>query len=172
MAFGVRALCGMTSLRGILRRCESVLAQVDETPQRTAAAFAVGIGLSFSPLLGLQIVLAAWLCWAFRLNRLVLFVGLCTNLPWLAPPYYAATTGAAAWLMGVAPPGQLVEDFSGLFSLSILSSAFWSEVIRVLWPLFLPFVVGSSVAALVMAALAYRAALALSTARRARLERA
>ena len=87
-------------------------------------------------------------------------------------PYYAATTGAAAWLLGVAPAGQLIEDFAGLFSLSVLSSAFWAEVVNVLWPLFWPFVVGSSVAALVMAAVAYRVGLALATARRARLERA
>jgi hypothetical protein len=162
----------MTSLRGILRRCESVLAQADEPPRRTAAAFAVGVGLSFSPLLGLQILLAALLSWAFKLNRLVLFVGLCTNLPWIMAPYYAATTGAAAWLMGVAPAGQLVGDFAGLFSHSVLSSAFWTEVVRVLWPLFWPFVVGSSVAALAVAALAYRVGLALATARLARLERA
>lgn len=161
----------MTSLRGILRRCEAALLHADEPPRRTAAAFAVGVALSFSPLLGFQILLAALLSWAFRLNRLVLFVGLCTNLPWLMAPYYAATTGAAAWAMGVSAPGALAERLAGLFAHSVLSSAFWTEAGHVLWPLFWPFVAGSSAAAVVIAGAAYWGAVTLTSVRRARLER-
>jgi uncharacterized protein (DUF2062 family) len=160
----------MMSTRAILRQCQSTLMTAHEPPQRTALAFAIGVGLSFSPLLGLQIALAVLLCWSCRLNRLVLLVGLCTNLPWLMAPYYAATTGTAAWLMGIASPAALASEFAGVFAHSVFSAAFWAEVVSVLWPLFWPFVIGTSAAALIMAAAAYWLALAIATAARARLE--
>jgi uncharacterized protein (DUF2062 family) len=158
----------MTSLRALVRRCEAALNTAVESPRRAAAAFAVGVGLSFSPLLGLQIALAALVAWIWKLNRVLLFVGLCTNLPWFMAPYYAATTAAAAWIMGAATPGALAAQFAELFAHSVLSTAFWRGVLASLWPLFWPFVLGSTVAATVLGTSAYFAGLAVATARRTR----
>jgi len=162
----------MTSLRAILRRCEAALSASDVTPRRAAAAFAVGVTISFSPLLGLQIAIAALAAWSWKLNRLLLFVGLCTNLPWLMAPYYAAATEAAAWVMGVTPPSQLATSLSQVFAHSVFGGTFWREMAALLWPLFWPFVLGSSAFAAVLGLLAYRAGLAVATARRARGARA
>lgn len=158
----------MTSLRALVRRCEAALNTADQSPRRVAAAFAVGVGLSFSPLLGLQIVLAALAAWLWKLNRVLVFVGLCTNLPWIMAPYYAATTAAAAWVMGAIPPSQLAAQFAAVFAHSVLSAAFWREILALLRPLFWPFVLGSTVVATGLALFAYHVGLAVATSRRAR----
>lgn len=156
----------MTSLRALLRRCEAALLATDETPRRAALSLACGVFLSFSPLLGLQILIAIALAWLVRVNRVLLFVGLCTNLPWITPAYYAATTEAAAWVMGIAPPSQLAGRFADLFAHSILGSTFWRELLLLVRPLFWPFVVGSFLAAGLLALVAYSLGVALVTARR------
>jgi uncharacterized protein (DUF2062 family) len=158
----------MTSLRAILRRCEAALLATDESPQRAAASLAAGVFLSFSPLLGLQILIAIALAWTLKLNRVLLFIGLLTNLPWLAPPYYAAVTEAAAWVMGVTPPSQLAAGFAHLFSFSVLGGQFWRELLLLVRPLLWPFVIGSFSSAGVLALVAYSAGLALASSRRAR----
>ena len=104
--------------------------------------------------------MAALLAWVWRLNRVLLFVGLCTNLPWLMAPYYAATTEVAAWLMGVPPPSTARVGLSGVFAHSVLSRAFWRETVELLSPLFWPFVIGPSVTAAVLGLAAYRLGLA------------
>lgn len=157
----------MRSLGALVRRCEAAFIVSHESPQRTAAAFAIGVAISFSPLLGLQIALAACIAWVWRLNRVLLFVGLCTNLPWLMAPYYAATTEGAAWLMGTPAPSQLVTHLAEVFAHSVLSRLFWVELGTLLWPLFWPFVIGSSVTAALLGLVAYRVGLAIATARRA-----
>ncbi len=159
----------MRSLRALLRRCEAALLAADETPHRAAVSLACGVFLSFSPLLGLQIAIAIAMAWSMRLNRVLLFVGLCSNLPWITPAYYAATTEAAAWVLGIAPPSQLAGRFGELLSHSILGATFWRELLLLVRPLFWPFVVGSFLAAGVLALVAYTLCIALVSARRVRV---
>ena len=45
------------------------------TPRRTATALALGVGLSFSPLLGLQILIGFGATLAFRLSRVAVLIG-------------------------------------------------------------------------------------------------
>lgn len=158
----------MSSLRAILRRGEAALLAADETPHQASLALAFGVFLSFSPLVGFQILLATLIALSVRINRVLLFIGLCSNLPWLAPPYYAFTTEAAAWAMGVVPPSRLADDFAGLFAHSVLSGAFWSGLLLLVRPLFWPFVIGSFLAAGVLALVAYSLGFALASARRSR----
>lgn len=153
----------MTSLRSALRRCRAAVLANQDTPHRAALALSAGVFLSFSPLLGFQIALGALLGWALRFNKVLLFVGLCTNLPWLAPAYYAATTEAAAWVLGYPAPSQLVGRFGALFERSILGSQFWMELLLLVRPLFWPFMVGSMVAAGALALLAYALGFALAS---------
>ena len=158
----------MRSLRALLRRCEAALLAADETPHRAAMSLACGVFLSFSPLLGLQIAIAIAMAWTMRLNRVLLFVGLCSKLPWIPPAYYAATTEAAAWVLGIAPPSQLAGRFGDLLSHSVLGLTFWRELLLLVRPLFWPFVVGSFLAAGVLALVAYALGVALVSGRRVR----
>ena len=52
------------------------LLHLHDTPRRTAAAFALGVFFSFSPFIGLQIILSFTMAFLLRLNRLAVFLGL------------------------------------------------------------------------------------------------
>jgi uncharacterized protein len=126
-----------------------------ETPRRTAAAFALGVFFSFSPLLGLQIVLSMSLALFLRLNRLAVFAGLNANLPWIMVPWYAGTTAAAAAIIGTPLPADFRRELGGLLSLGVFSRDFWSQAIGWLRPFLVPFLVGPTIGAALIGAAAY-----------------
>ncbi len=146
------------------RRLLEQLLHTHDTPQRTAAAFALGVFFGFCPLLGLHTVLGLALAFVLRLNRVAVLIGIYSNLPWILPAYYTGTTVAAAALLGVNVPSQMVQDFRA----AAMGSS-WTELYGValrLAPLAWAFVIGSTVGAVVLALVAYRLSLAAILARR------
>lgn len=148
------------------RRLLDQLLHTHDTPQRTAAAFALGVFFGFSPFLGLHTVLGLACAFLFRLNRVAVVLGVYSNLPWILPAYYTlATLAGAALIRADIPPGlldQLVEA---------VTNASWGEFRRIaatLAPLFWAYMIGSTLGALVLAALAYRLTLAAILAHRIR----
>jgi uncharacterized protein (DUF2062 family) len=107
-------------LRSFFRALEN-LAVLDEAPRRTAMALALGVGLSFSPLLGLQVLIAVGITLAFRLSRIAVLVGLCANVPWIMLPWYALTTAGAAALLGTTSTGDLNARLGLLLSVPFYS---------------------------------------------------
>lgn len=131
------------------------LLHLHDTPQRTAAAFALGVFFSFSPFIGLQILASFTLAFLFRLNRLAVFVGLNANLPWILVPWYAGTTIAAAYALGVTMPAGFRAAFGALFERSIVSRDFWAHAWALLEPLLLPYLLGPTVGAALVGIVAY-----------------
>src|SRR5437763_16573724 len=81
-----------------------------DTPERTAAAFALGVFFGFSPLLGFHTLLGLVFAFALNLNRVAVLLGLYSNLPWILPAYYTlATTASAAILRTPIKPKPLHE---------------------------------------------------------------
>lgn len=154
-----RAYHGLESPRvpSVLSR----LLHLDDTPRRTAAAFALGVFFSFSPFLGLQIVLALSLAFLLGLNRLAVFVGLNANLPWIVAPWYAGSTLVAAAAIGVPLPADFRSEVTALFSLGVFSRAFWAQAGGLLLPFLTPFLIGPTVGAALIALGAYPAAHAM-----------
>ena len=70
----------------MIARWIEALLHIHDTPERTAAAFALGVFFSFSPFLGLQVAASFSLAFLFRLNRVAVFAGLNANLPWFVVP--------------------------------------------------------------------------------------
>ncbi len=68
-----------------------------ESPRRTALAFAVGVGIAFSPTYGLHTISVFLCAWLFRLNFVALFGGALVNNPWTLAPILGLTfwTGSA-----------------------------------------------------------------------------
>jgi uncharacterized protein (DUF2062 family) len=143
------------------------LLHVHDTPQRTAAAYAVGVFFGFSPLLGLHTALGLVAAFALNLNRVAVILGVYSNLPWVIAAYYGFATAAGAALLGVDAPPDFGARIEALLLGSPFARAFWSELAALVRPLLWPFVVGSTIGALLLAALAYRLALAFVRARRA-----
>lgn len=155
--------------RELARRWLESLLHVHDTPERTAAAFALGVFLGFSPFLGLHTIVAIALAFIFNLNRVSVLLGVYSNLPWIIAPYYAFTTMLGAALLRTESPADLGDRLGDMFQLSITSAGFWHEVMRLLRPLFWPYMLGSLIGATLLAAVAYRVALAFVVRRRRHL---
>ncbi len=62
-----------------------------ESPRRTALAFALGVGIAFSPTYGLHTITVFLCAWLFRLNFVALFGGALVNNPWTLAPILGLT---------------------------------------------------------------------------------
>ena len=141
--------------RSRLERVLDRLLHLHDSPARTAAAFALGVFFSFSPFIGLQIVASMLIAVAFRLNRLAVFVGLNANLPWILVPWYAGTTIAAAAVLGYGSPAELGTKVEALFRSGWSIPALLTGARDLLSTALVPLLVGSTIGAAIVAALAY-----------------
>ncbi len=144
-------------MRGALR----ALLQVDEPPQRLALAFAVGVWIGFSPLLGLHTWMAIATAIAFRLNRLALLAGAWLNA-WTAIPALALGTTLGCWVLGVSPDG-LSRIQWGEGGLRLLTSLVY-ELRPFLWP----FLFGNALLGIPLALVGYFGLLLVLSRRRGR----
>ena len=153
--------------RGLIRRWLGELLHIADTPERTAAAFALGVFFGFSPLLGLHTILGVVFAFLLNLNRVAVLLGVYSNLPWIIGPYYAFATMAigAPITRHKVPPG-FKSQVAALFDQSIYQSEFWHQLVRILKPWMWPYAVGSTIAAIAIGAAAYPLALAFVTSRR------
>jgi uncharacterized protein (DUF2062 family) len=154
-------------LRSGTRRWLEQLLHTHDTPQRTAAAYALGVFLGFSPLLGLHTVLGVVLAFLLNLNRLAVLLGIYSNLPWLVPAYYSVATVAGAAVLRVDVPPGLLKELT-----DALSAASWGEfktLMHALTPLAWAFTLGSTVGAVILSAVAYRMSLSMIVAHRRHL---
>ena len=127
---------------------------VGETPRRTALAFAVGVFLGFSPLIGLHTILGFLIAYAFRLNRVSVLLGVYTNVPWVVLPYYGFATWFGMRLTGFSQTSPLPHfGFRQVFE-----SDFWRQLVPQVH-LLVPAAIGSTVLALLLALVAYWLAL-------------
>lgn len=148
------------------RRWLDQLLHTHDTPQRTAAAYALGVFFGFSPFLGLHTILGIGLAFALNLNRVAVLLGVYSNLPWILPAYYTlATVAGAALLRAQVPPGLLHELTRAVAEVSWTD---FREVARALAPLAWSYVVGSTLGAAILSLIAYRVALAAVIAHRSR----
>ena len=136
-------------------RCLQPLVDGADQPRRTAAAFALGVFLSFSPLLGLQIAASVALAYALRLSRPAVLIGVCVNLPWLVVPWYTLTTLAGARILGLKLPSDLTSRLAALADLPFLTRAFWARAVELLAPFLGAFLLGSFAGACIVAIVAY-----------------
>jgi uncharacterized protein (DUF2062 family) len=155
--------------RSLTRRWLSQLLHINDSPERTAAAFALGVFVGFSPFLGLHTIIGLLLAFLLGLNRVAVLLGVYSNLPWIIGEYYAFSTMVGAALTGTGLPQGFQERLGELFGLSLLQRQFWSQLIALLRPLLWPYVVGSMVGAAVLAGVAYPLALGFVVRRRRRV---
>ena len=154
--------------QGKTRRWLDQLLHTHDTPQRTAAAYALGVFFGFSPFLGLHTVLGLAFAFALNMNRVAVLLGIYSNLPWILPAYYTVTTMAGAAILGVELPPGLLSDLS-----AAVADASWTDfriLAGSLAPLAWAYLLGSTLGALILAAIAYRVSLTMVLAHRKRVE--
>ena len=129
------------SIRDRLRQ----ILKVKDTPHRIAMAFALGVFMGISPLLGLHTVGAFFLAWLLGLNRLVAIIGVYITNPWTIAPIYSFCLWVGAKLTGLE---------------RIIPTIGWSDVTVMVYmselkPLIIPFLVGTMVVGSLSAVVSY-----------------
>jgi uncharacterized protein len=137
------------------------LLALEDTPERIAKAFALGVFLAFSPLIGLHIVLGFGLAFFCGLNRLAMLLGLLINNPWTLVPIYAAGTYLGGLLIGFPQTPALPS----LELRSLCSVDFWGQLAGQ-WHILKPMIVGSFILSIFLSSFSYIAALVLIRQRR------
>ena len=152
-----------------LRRWLDQLLHTHDTPQRTAAAYALGVLFGFSPLLGLHTLLGLLFAFTLNLNRVAVLLGIYSNLPWILPAYYTLSTMLGAAILRARIPPRLLQNLTGAFR-----DASWADfrhLAHALKPLLWSYVLGSTIGAVILAFIAYRVALATIIAHRRQIAR-
>jgi uncharacterized protein (DUF2062 family) len=140
------------------------LLHTHDTPQRTAAAYGVGVFFGFSPFLGAHTILGLIVAFTCRLNRVAVLLGVYSNLPWILPAYYTLTTILGATLLGVDVPPGLLRNLT-----DALRDASWGEfrsLAHALMPLVWAYALGSLIGAVILGVVSYRASLTMVVAHR------
>src|SRR3989441_10874501 len=117
------------------------LLAIDDPPERTALAFAVGVFIGFSPLLGLHTILATVIAFLFRFNKVAIYLGTYINNPFLTlVPIILASYAIGAFLLGrpLRIPSQGIEL---LKNPHLLTGDYYRQVFTHSWHIVWPFTV-------------------------------
>ena len=141
----------MAHIKDLIKR----LLHIDDSPERTALAYAIGIFLGFSPFLGLHTLLGLTIAFLFGLNRVALLLGVWTNSPWWIVPFYMVATWVGMWATGFRIGwGPLREIFQLGMDRGFVSSIFWGSVTSQ-WGLLVSFLIGSLILCSLLSVIAY-----------------
>lgn len=132
--------------------------KVKDSPHRIAMAFAIGVFMGISPLLGLHYIGGFFLAWIFRLNKLVTLIGVSVNNPWTIVPISTFSVWIGARMMGIKQVLPEV-DWKSITLTSIVSRFADMDsfiiLIKQIMPLIAAFFVGSFAVCIVSAIASY-----------------
>jgi uncharacterized protein (DUF2062 family) len=133
----------------------------------------VGVFIGFSPLLGLHTILATFIAFLFRFNKVAIYLGTYINNPFLTlVPIILVSYGIGAFLLG-RPLRIPPEGIALLKNPHLLTGDYYRQVFVGSWYIMAPFVIGATVLSVVCSAVAYPITLwALRRHRRRRESRA
>src|SRR5919107_3047635 len=138
-------------VRAALRR----LLALDDPPERTALAFAVGVFIAFSPFLGLHTIAATALALLFRFNKVAIYTGTFVNNPFLTlVPIILASYAVGAFLLG-RPLGLPEGGLELLRDPHPFAADYWRALFEQFRALLLPFALGGTVLSVVCSLAAY-----------------
>lgn len=118
---------------------------LSDSPRKIALAFAIGVFIAFSPILGFHTIMVLLVAWLFRLNPVALFAGAFVNNPWTFTPLYGFCLWFGIYLYGgtAAFPHISWEHLSLLTFLGNLK------------PFIAPFLLGTTIVGVVFSFLSY-----------------
>jgi len=104
-----------------------------ESPHKVALAFATGVFIGMSPLLGLHTLIGFAVVWIFRLNPFATLAGVYITNPWTTVPIYTFSTWLGAQFLGIE---QIIPEIAW-------SDITFSYLLNSLKPLVWPFILGT-----------------------------
>lgn len=131
---------------------------VKDTPHRIALAFALGVFMGISPLIGLHYIGGFIIAWLFRLNKLVTLIGVSVNNPWTIVPISSFSVWLGAKLIGLKQVLPEV-DWENVTLTNIISKFTDMDkfiyMIKGIMPLLVSFFIGSFVICTIAAIASY-----------------
>lgn len=121
------------------------LLHLSDSPRKIALAFAIGVFIAFSPILGFHTIMVLLAAWLFRLNPVALFAGAFVNNPWTFTPLY----GLCLWF------GVYLYGGSSAFPTVSWEHLTFLGFIENLKPYIGPFVLGTTIIGILFAVLSY-----------------
>src|SRR4030095_7779713 len=139
---------------------------LDDPPERTALAFAVGVFIAFSPFLGLHTILATLSALIFRLNTVAIYTGTFINNPLLTLiPIIIASYAIGAFVLG-RPLRIPAAGLELLRHPHLLTAAYYHQLFRESWDIVWPFSIGGMTLSVVCSLIAYPVTSSLLRARK------
>jgi len=150
------------NLAWIKNRAHHIL-HLDETPRQLARAFSIGIFIGFSPFIGFHTLAVILIAWALRLNKFVALTGAFVNNPWTMIVIYAGPTWLMVELMrkvGVEMPPLNYERFKlhladVMSKYDVWDTMFWRWLYHYFKHYLMAYFIGTTIASIVGAVLAY-----------------
>jgi len=131
------------------------LLHIEDTPERTALAYSVGIFLGFSPFLGFHTLCGLAVAFLFGLNRFAVLLGVWSNAPWWIIPYYVGATWMGMWMTGFRIEREALEEIFRLGTeKGLFESDFWA-CLTSQWGFLLSFTLGSLILATFLSIIIY-----------------
>jgi uncharacterized protein len=131
------------------------LLHIEDTPERTALAYAIGIFLGFSPFVGFHTLAGLAVAFLFGLNRVSVLLGVWSNAPWWIVPYYIAATWVGMWVIRFElKSSSLKKMFQLGADQGFVCSEFWKQLASHSG-LFFSFIIGSLILSALLALAAY-----------------
>jgi uncharacterized protein (DUF2062 family) len=121
------------------------LLHLSDSPRKIALAFAVGVFIAFSPILGFHTIMVLLAAWLFRLNPVALLAGAFVNNPWTFTPLY----GLCLWF------GVYLYGGSSAFPQVSWEHLTFVVFVKNLKPYIGPFVLGTTIIGIIFAVLSY-----------------
>jgi uncharacterized protein (DUF2062 family) len=131
------------------------LLAIDDPPERTALAFSIGVFIAFSPFLGLHTIMATFIAFVFRFNKVAIYAGTFINNPPLTlVPIIVASYAVGALFLGrpltIPPEGlELLKDPQ------ILTGEYYRRLFVQSLNIVEPFALGGMVLSVVCSLIAY-----------------
>jgi len=142
------------------------LLALDDPPERTALAFAIGVFIAFSPFLGLHTIMATLIAFLFRFNKIAIYSGTFINNPFLTlVPIIIVSYAVGAFILGrplrIPPAGLELLKHPHL-----LTADYYRHLFRESWDIVWPFTLGGMTLSVVCSLIAYPVTSSLLRARK------
>ena len=131
------------------------LLAIDDPPERTALAFSIGVFIAFSPFLGLHTIMATFIAFVFRFNKIAIYTGTFLNNPPLTlVPIIVASYAVGALFMG-RPLSIPDEGLELLKNPHIFSGDYYRKLFVESLNILEPFALGGMILSVVCSLVAY-----------------
>ena len=127
---------------GTYYKCRIV--RLKGTPRSIALGVAIGVGISFTPIIGLHILSATLLCLVFRANLISCMLGTLIANPATLPLIWLGTYIMGCTLLGITPDTEMFHD---VFSKHVIKTHFYE--------IFMPMVAAGSICGILSGLLVY-----------------